>query len=388
MGLAPAGSPADLLAPVPLSGVLVGYGRVSTREQNLSRQQAALSAAGCAKSFFDKATGKNTDRPELARMLDYVRPADGLVVVSLDRLGRSLEDLIRIVGQLKAQGVGFHSLHERLDTTTPGGMFIFHVFAALAEFIRTIIVNNTNEGLAAARTAGHRIGRLPAFGAEKIAYALQLLGVPVVMAKDPTDMPLTALMKRPRAGGARPEPADQCRQEAYLLDFRPKLRGLAGAARPHPTPDSSRLLLASPEQVMALHRRDFDAVAILDVERLPWSVATKIREVTGTRQIFGDLHLGVVFGACSPLDPDGVAAMRVVDAHSADYQSARDGPHRGERRQGHQGSSGYGRRHGAHAHHRFSLHCERCGLCHTRQPSSHRNASATYCYGSVVFTPL
>jgi DNA invertase Pin-like site-specific DNA recombinase len=94
--------------------VLVGYGRVSTREQNLARQQAALTAVGCAKCFFDKASGKNTDRPELTRMFDYVRPGDVLTVISLDRLGRSLEDLIGIVGRLKRQGVGFQSLHEKL----------------------------------------------------------------------------------------------------------------------------------------------------------------------------------------------------------------------------------------------------------------------------------
>ncbi len=168
----------DLLAPAPLVGVLVGYGRVSTREQNLARQQAGLTAAGCAKCFFDKASGKNTDRPELAKMFDYIRPGDALVVVSLDRLGRSLEDLIAIVGRLKRHGVGFQSLHEKLDTTTAGGMFVFHVFAALAEFVRTIIVANTNEGLAAARARGQRLGRPPAMTPEKLAYARQLLTEP------------------------------------------------------------------------------------------------------------------------------------------------------------------------------------------------------------------
>jgi transposase InsO family protein len=99
-------------------------------------------------------------------------------VVSLDRLGRSLEDLIGIVGRLKRMNVGFQSLHEKLDTTTAGGMFIFHVFAALAEFIRTIIVANTNEGLAAARARGQRLGRPPAMTPEKVAYALHLLTAP------------------------------------------------------------------------------------------------------------------------------------------------------------------------------------------------------------------
>nr|WP_245715050.1 recombinase family protein [Micromonospora inyonensis] len=174
----PAPAEDDLLTPTPLAGMLVGYGRVSTREQNLARQQAALIAAGCAKCFFDKASGKNTDRPELAKMFEYIRPGDVLTVVSLDRLGRSLEDLIGIVGRLKRHGVGFQSLHEKLDTTTAGGMFVFHVFAALAEFLRTIIVANTNEGLAAARARGQRLGRPPAMTPEKVAYALQLLAEP------------------------------------------------------------------------------------------------------------------------------------------------------------------------------------------------------------------
>jgi DNA invertase Pin-like site-specific DNA recombinase len=168
----------DLLAPSPLAGVLVGYGRVSTREQNLARQQAALTAAGCARCFFDKASGKNTDRPELTRMFAYIRPSDALVVVSLDRLGRSPGDLITIVGQLKRQGVGCSRCTRSWTTTTAGGMFVFHVFAALAEFIRTIIVANTNEGLAAARARGQRLGRPPAMTPEKLAYARQLLTEP------------------------------------------------------------------------------------------------------------------------------------------------------------------------------------------------------------------
>lgn len=153
-------------------------GLLSTREENLARQRVALTAAGCAKCFFDKASGRNADRPGLGEAFGYLRPGDVLTVVSLDRLGRSLEDLIGIVARLKREGVGFQSLHEKLDTTTPGGMFVFHVFAALAEFIRTIIVANTNEGLAAARARGQRLGRPPAMTPEKIAYARQLLTEP------------------------------------------------------------------------------------------------------------------------------------------------------------------------------------------------------------------
>ena len=174
----PATSSAEPSAAFVRTGVLVGYGRVSTREQNLARQEAALTAAGCARCFFDKASGKNTDRPELTKAFDYLRPGDVLTVVSLDRLGRSLEDLIGIVGRLNRDGIGFNSLHEKLDTTTPGGMFVFHVFAALAEFVRTIIVANTNEGLAAARARGQRLGRPPAMTPEKVAYARQLFDEP------------------------------------------------------------------------------------------------------------------------------------------------------------------------------------------------------------------
>lgn len=168
----------DLLAPEPTTGALVGYGRVSTREQNLARQKDKLTESGCIKCFFDKTSGRNAERPGLTECFEYLRQGDVLVVISLDRLGRSVEDLIRIVAELKRRGVGFHSIHERLDTTTPGGMFVFHVFAALAEFVRTIIVGNTNEGLAAARARGQRLGRPPAMTPEKLAYARELLAEP------------------------------------------------------------------------------------------------------------------------------------------------------------------------------------------------------------------
>lgn len=164
--------------PAILTGTLVGYGRVSTREQNLDRQEIALKEAGCIRVFTDKLSGKNTDRPELAACLDYLRPGDTLVVLSLDRLGRSLPDLITIVADLRRRGVGFRSLHEALDTTTPGGRLVFHVFAALAEFIRELIVQGTHEGLAAARARGQRLGRPPAMDAEMVARARRLLTQP------------------------------------------------------------------------------------------------------------------------------------------------------------------------------------------------------------------
>ena len=170
----------DALAafPATATGVLVGYARVSTKGQNLDRQIAALTAAGCAKIFSDKKSGKNAEREELWKALEYVRPGDTLTVPSLDRLGRSIQDLISIVGGLRKREVGFRSLHEALDTTTPGGRLVFHVFAALAEFIRELIVQGTHEGIAAARARGERLGRPPAMTDEQIRHARSMLANP------------------------------------------------------------------------------------------------------------------------------------------------------------------------------------------------------------------
>lgn len=171
---------ADLLAPVPAvrTGSLVGYARVSTKGQLLDRQIHALTEARCIRIFSDKKSGKNAEREELWKALDYLREGDTLVVPSLDRLGRSIQDLIAIVSGLRRRGVGFTSLHEALDTTTPGGRLVFHVFAALAEFIRELIVQGTNEGLDAARARGARLGRPPAMTEEQVRHARDLLARP------------------------------------------------------------------------------------------------------------------------------------------------------------------------------------------------------------------
>jgi DNA invertase Pin-like site-specific DNA recombinase len=123
------------------------------------RQIAALEAAGCARIFADKKSGKNAEREELSKALDYLRPGDTLVAPSLDRLGRSIQDLIAIVSGLRERQIGFQPLHEALDTTTPGGRLVLHVFAALAEFIRELIVQGTHEGLAAARARWRALRR-------------------------------------------------------------------------------------------------------------------------------------------------------------------------------------------------------------------------------------
>lgn len=154
--------PSALLLPEPAvpTGIRIGYARVSTGGQKLDRQIDALTAAGCRRVFADKKSGRNDLRPELKACHAFLAAGDTLVVPSLDRYGRSLQDLINMVGELRKREIGFTSLHESLDTTTPGGRLVFHVFAALAEFIRELIVSGTREGLAAARARG-RVGGRP-----------------------------------------------------------------------------------------------------------------------------------------------------------------------------------------------------------------------------------
>ncbi|MEV7855028.1 recombinase family protein [Streptomyces sp. NPDC088183] len=147
----------------------IGYARVSTSGQKLERQLDALTAAECRKIFADKKSGKNALRPELKACHAFLDPGDTLVVPSLDRYGRSLQDLSNMVAELRECGIGFTSLHENLDTI-PGGRLVFRVFAALAELIRELIVIGTNEGLAAARERG-RVGGRPSVATEKVIRA-------------------------------------------------------------------------------------------------------------------------------------------------------------------------------------------------------------------------
>jgi DNA invertase Pin-like site-specific DNA recombinase len=153
---------------------LVGYCRVSTNDQNPDLQQDALTAAGCARVFSDTASGALDKRPQLDALLDYLRPGDVLVVWRLDRLGRSVRHLTDTVNSLAERGIGFRSLTEGIDTTTPAGKLVFHIFAALAEFEREIIRERTNAGLTAARTRGRMGGRRPKMTGGKLTTARQL----------------------------------------------------------------------------------------------------------------------------------------------------------------------------------------------------------------------
>jgi DNA invertase Pin-like site-specific DNA recombinase len=140
-------------------GYRLGYARVSTLDQDPALQQDALLKAGCQQIFVDKASGKLESRPALDELLGQARPGDTVVVWRLDRLGRSLRHLLETVTELERRGVAFISVTENIDTSTPGGRLVFHLFGALAEFERDLIRERTEAGLAAARARGRRGGR-------------------------------------------------------------------------------------------------------------------------------------------------------------------------------------------------------------------------------------
>ncbi len=153
----------------------VGYVRVSTKEQNPDLQRRELEAAGCQRIFEERISSREQTRPQLEAALDYCRESDVLVVWKLDRLGRSIKELIELVNELKDRGVGFRSLRESLDTTTPGDRLVFHVFASIAEFERDVIRERTMAGLEAARARGRKGGRKPVMDERKIALASRLM---------------------------------------------------------------------------------------------------------------------------------------------------------------------------------------------------------------------
>lgn len=138
----------------------IGYARVSTEDQLLDLQLDALAKAECESIYQEKMSGKSSERPELASCLKALRPGDTLTVWRLDRLGRSLPDLVKIVEALHAQGVAFESLSEKIETASAAGKLMFHVFAALAEFERNLIRERTLAGLTAARARG-KLGGAP-----------------------------------------------------------------------------------------------------------------------------------------------------------------------------------------------------------------------------------
>lgn len=155
--------------------MLIGYARVSTVDQNLALQTDALTSAGCERIYSDKVTGRATDRPGLAEAISHLRKGDTFVVWKLDRLGRSVKHLIDLVARLEANGIGFKSITDGIDTSTPSGRFFFHVMASLSQMERELIVERTQAGLQASRARGIVGGRKRSMTTSKIDAARKLI---------------------------------------------------------------------------------------------------------------------------------------------------------------------------------------------------------------------
>lgn len=164
--------------------MFVGYARVSTRDQNPASQIDALKAAGCDRVFLEKASGANRDRPELKAALDYLRAGDTLIVWKLDRLARSTRQLVETAEDLAKREIGLKVLTQTIDTNSPGGRLVFHVFAAVAEFERELMLERTHAGLASARAANRRGGRPKALNESQIRRAKAMLTDPMITVEE------------------------------------------------------------------------------------------------------------------------------------------------------------------------------------------------------------
>lgn len=158
----------------------IGYARVSTDDQNLDLQRDALTKSGCKEIYEETASGKNSNRPELINCLRALRTGDTFVVWRLDRLGRSLPDLVKIITDLESRGVFFESVTEKIETGSATGKLVFHLFAALAEFERNLIRERTRAGLMAARARGRLGGRKPKLDVKQIREIKALLRDPEI----------------------------------------------------------------------------------------------------------------------------------------------------------------------------------------------------------------
>ena len=155
-------------------GDILGYARVSTADQDVAAQEDRLRQAGAIRVFSDVISGKQFERPGLSELIDHARSGDSLCVTRLDRLGRSLKELLETVENLKTHDIHLVSLEERIDTTSAAGELVFHVFGAIAHFERRLISERTRDGIAAARKRGRRPGR-PALGLETVAATQTLV---------------------------------------------------------------------------------------------------------------------------------------------------------------------------------------------------------------------
>lgn len=164
--------------------MLIGYARVSTRDQNPVVQIDALAAAGCERVFTETASGAQRDRPELRAALDYLRAGDTLVVWKLDRLARSVRQLVETAEDLRQREIGLKVLTQQIDTMTAGGRLFFHIIGAVAEFERELMLERTHAGLVNARASGRRGGRKPAMGEAEIKRAKAMLTDPTITVEE------------------------------------------------------------------------------------------------------------------------------------------------------------------------------------------------------------
>lgn len=188
---------------------VLGYARVSTTDQDLEGQRQRLHAAGAVRIFEDVISGRRFDRPGLTGLLDYARQGDILCVVRLDRLGRSLKELLETVDQLKSRGIALMSLEEKIDTTSAAGELVFHVFGAIAHFERRLIAERTRDGLLAAAVRGKFPGR-PAVPSDTVTAALALLeaGIPPTQAARQLGMGRSTLYRLLAKRKQREEPGE------------------------------------------------------------------------------------------------------------------------------------------------------------------------------------
>jgi DNA invertase Pin-like site-specific DNA recombinase len=156
------------------TGKKYGYARVSTNKQDPELQLEPLRQAGCDEIFIDVMSGKFANRPELDKLLAKLQPGDTLVIWKLDRLGRTVQHLVILINELRARGIHFRSITDAIDTSTNSGRMVFHIFAAIAEFERGLIVERVMAGLEVAHAKGHHGGRTPSLGLEQVVLAKRL----------------------------------------------------------------------------------------------------------------------------------------------------------------------------------------------------------------------
>ena len=237
--------------------MLIGYARVSTQDQNLDLQRGSLIGAGCEKIYEDKISGTRAERPGLSKAQEILRAGDTLVVWKLDRLGRSVKQLVELVSALAASGVNFKSLTDSIDTGTPSGRFFFHVMASLAEMERELMVERTQAGLATARKLGRVGGRRRRMTDGKISAAKSLLadGVPPRDVAKSLGVSIPTLYRWVPATGSLSTRTKEALQSGVVVSADMERLGKPATG---PERERSRELLLKAAQLrgLALHRGD------------------------------------------------------------------------------------------------------------------------------------